>query len=163
MAQLTGVWHSRLCRSVFINSVQLHSKWVQNGLHMFRLFFEKLIQNSSKFSKGHPAVTFAEAERSTQSSPITPSTINWARMASLNPTANAFSPPIDTPWTIRNPGAVEVYSICKFHNAQRGNLCKYGDNCRYIHYAELDRPCIATTLTCTLRDVSSDRCAHSKH
>ena len=67
-------------------------------------------------------------------------------MASLNPTAKAFSPPIiDTPWTIRNPGAVEVYAICKFHNAQRGNLCKYGDNCRYIHYAELDRPCIATT------------------
>jgi len=64
-------------------------------------------------------------------------------MACIDPYASSFLPSNNTPWTIRNKDSVRVFQICKFHTAQKGNLCAYGDFCPFIHYEECHRANIA--------------------
>jgi hypothetical protein len=64
-------------------------------------------------------------------------------MACVDPFASSFLPSNNTRWTIRNKNSVRVFHICKFHTAQKGNLCAYGDFCPFIHYEECHRPNIA--------------------
>ena len=56
--------------------------------------------------------------------------------------------------TLSNPDSALYATVCRYHSSDAGNLCLFGDKCRYLHLAHLDRPRVCDAASQHLSDAT---------